>query len=574
MISRRVLLVALALALPVQAQFLTTTTQPGNLSTGGPGLVQTDENGKASILPMVNTAWQQLNLTPGQMSLPTLKNFRGAVAGVLNKTARCRIALAGDSETVGAGAGSGGGTNSNGAWPKAWPAAFARDLNNKIPVTDNSWFGDQSITSQTPYNLFDTRASALSGGWNFNASVPTLGGISLKFTVGTAGDTWSLTPTVTIDTAEIYYQQATSTGHGTVTVNVDGGSTLATLDGHGSNVIGHATVTFTRGTHTINFVAVGDGDFTLMGIVAYDSTTPACDILRVSRVGATVANYNDPGTVWGANPFLAALAPNLVIFPLTVNDSKSGISALPTYSSTFQTVITATKAILTGSNANTGVIVGTGAPIRTTLVDYSTQQAYWAAAQKLAQTNGLLYLNLAARWVDWDAINPYLPMNDTTHPGPLGYVDWGGAAADMIKDAVAAGSPATWIPATQQIGFGISTISQATTNYNVPGLVGVANTAAAAYLPNGGTLSGLNLRSANSPASGQTFTYTVYTGVPGSMVVSGITCQITNSSSNICADSAHKVTVPAGQAWDLQVVTSSTSGSTGVQAVGLLVTTP
>lgn len=115
------------------------------------------------------------------------------------------------------------------------------------------------------------------------------------------------------------------------------------------------------------------------------------------------------------------------------------------------------------------------------------------------------------------------------------------------------------------------TQAQNTTVFLIPGgttlgSMNITNSSQAGSAPYAITLRNLYVKTAAVPASGQTFTFTVYTasapGVSGS--ASTITCQMTNSSNPIqCTDLAHSVSVPAGGVWAVQVATSATSGSTG-----------
>ena len=108
--------------------------------------------------------------------------------------------------------------------------------------------------------------------------------------------------------------------------------------------------------------------------------------------------------------------------------------------------------------------------------------------------------------------------------------------------------------------------AQATTDYCVPtqGLVAGAN---GALVP-AGTFTKLYVQTTNAPASGQTFTAKVYTGAYGSLSGSTITCQITSAGST-CNDTSHTATVTAGQAWTIQIISSATSGATGVISLSL-----
>lgn len=103
--------------------------------------------------------------------------------------------------------------------------------------------------------------------------------------------------------------------------------------------------------------------------------------------------------------------------------------------------------------------------------------------------------------------------------------------------------------------------SQAVTNYCNPSACTTTEARALMQSPGALTASGLYCTTSVAPASGQTQTLTVRIGsAAGSMGASSLTCQIT-SSGTTCSDTTHSAALPAGEFWDLQSVTSATSGS-------------
>lgn len=121
--------------------------------------------------------------------------------------------------------------------------------------------------------------------------------------------------------------------------------------------------------------------------------------------------------------------------------------------------------------------------------------------------------------------------------------------------------------------FGEGTVAQASTVYLWYN-ENAANAAAVGGLaPVNGTLKNLYIYSTNTPNSGQTFTFTVASGTAGSTATGAITCQITNGN-HTCNDTTHTISLTAGQQYNVQLVTSATSGNTGVMMVGLEYTSP
>ena len=120
----------------------------------------------------------------------------------------------------------------------------------------------------------------------------------------------------------------------------------------------------------------------------------------------------------------------------------------------------------------------------------------------------------------------------------------------------------------ESLGFALPSVAQNITQYGMTGSVNTSQAASAIATFNG-TLKNLYVYTANAPASGQTFTFTIYVGTPGSMTATGITCQITSAATNPCSNLTNSASITAGQAWSLQIVTSATSGATGPISVGL-----
>lgn len=104
--------------------------------------------------------------------------------------------------------------------------------------------------------------------------------------------------------------------------------------------------------------------------------------------------------------------------------------------------------------------------------------------------------------------------------------------------------------------------SQSVTNYcNTAGCT-TSEGRAVAVAPAGLTASNLYCSVQSAPASGQTITFTLRSGnTLGTMTASSLSCQIT-SSGTTCSDTnpGHALTIAQGQYWDLNSVSSATSG--------------
>jgi hypothetical protein len=107
-----------------------------------------------------------------------------------------------------------------------------------------------------------------------------------------------------------------------------------------------------------------------------------------------------------------------------------------------------------------------------------------------------------------------------------------------------------------------SNIAQATTDYcPVAGTCGASSSALQTITPLSGSFKNLYVHVNAAPASGQTFQFTIFTGTSGSSLsASALTCTISNPNTS-CSDASDNPSVTAGNSWNLQVITSSTSGS-------------
>lgn len=148
----------------------------------------------------------------------------------------------------------------------------------------------------------------------------------------------------------------------------------------------------------------------------------------------------------------------------------------------------------------------------------------------------------------------------------------------VYNGATIQGAVVPAIPVTP-MAFAVPTVAQNNTVYTSPGYTTVLGSPATSSTPVAVAtpLNGLRVSVVNTPAAGQTFTYTVYssTATNGSFSNTGITCQITDATSPpVCADTTHTAILPAGGAWTLEVKTSATSGATGVSTVTLGIGAP
>jgi len=181
---------------------------------------------------------------------------------------------------------------------------------------------------------------------------------------------------------------------------------LATLATSQANAMRKQTIKVALGVHTVNFKrGAVDGNSYLQGVVAYDSTRKELAIVNASMCGGTISNTADGGTEWDCASTLLVMAPALTMISMQINDWQAN-NAVPAFKTATQYLITAAKA------AGGDVMLWTGFPSATATTPIAQQQAFVTAYYELADTNGLLLVDV------WQHEQPRVDANyfDGTHP--------------------------------------------------------------------------------------------------------------------------------------------------------------
>lgn len=346
-------------------------------------------------------------------STANLTKWRAGLARVRSGKGNAKIAVIGDSTTVGAGSGVSGTGELVGAFPNSYPNALVALLNAAgVTASNNSIFGEEyvSLRGGTSYPLYDTRVT-LGTGWTATGSTG-FGGCAFAFTGATPG-TWSFAPAGAIDTIVVQY--ISLPGHGSMTVNVDGGASLGTVNTNAASGVANQTFTVTKGVHTINFVAAGNGSIQFTSVIAYDSTKSQVLICQGGIYGSTTNDWITATSPW--SPFFAStnIAADLSIICLTINDSNNG--TLPaTYQAQLQAIIT--QAMLSGD-----VILMTGVPSNTVQATNGTLAQFVAINYTLARQLNIPLIDLTARWGSYASSSLLGYYGDILHPSAMGYQD-------------------------------------------------------------------------------------------------------------------------------------------------------
>lgn len=409
-----------------------TTTMPPSLPSG------------TSLAKQYDPKTQGYNL-----SQSSLLQFRTALAGVRASDTQgpvLRVLIAGDSRTQGTGSGT---PLYNHNWGSKLRALLSSAVG--LPATDGAvWatdagpFDDARITQGSGWSVTlgmnsgrtPATACGFGGGGVFTAATTATG------TLGFAPDTNIGSGGVT-DTLRVFYLNGP--GFGTVTVK-NGATTLGTInaDTTGSGgAYGEAVATFTatRGAnaYSVSFPTVGT--FYVIGVEAYDSTTPCISVSNCGTSGSGTAYWNNAnaGAVQGSGGAWSLYKPPLTVIPLGVNDSNSAAAAFVS-SSTYQTNL---GQIVDQARSNGGDVILWG-DYQSPATNQQSIQSYVVAAYAVADSKDAALFDLNSRWPAGGGtpLGPSgyaLLQSDLVHPSPRGHYDMADAVAILLRSTAIPG---------------------------------------------------------------------------------------------------------------------------------------
>lgn len=369
-----------------------------------------------------------LNILPAN-----LPNWRKAVADVVAGVGSAKVLCIGTSITNGGGVGTAIATESI-------PAYLAKILNALVcPAV-------QTLGALTPYTSDATHGDsrfAIGTGWTLpaqNGSTPGIGWANngvVQGAVGAAGSVvFTPDPTQEIDSFDIYYYSASNTG--AVNASVDGGSPTNINTNNATAAIRKTTVTCTRGAgHVLTLSTVTSNVVEIIGIDAYDSTTPS---LHIGNAGVDSLGS---GVNWALASPIATIeeyAPTLTLIELAGDDA---LAASPPTAATFlsnlQTIITACQ--LSGDvllwsqaepNPSASGITGT---MLNNLAAYIQELKLESISANIA------YVDITSRFGAYTAANALGLFNaDGVHPNAQGNADIAGALYEALA-SVTTGQP-------------------------------------------------------------------------------------------------------------------------------------
>lgn len=332
-----------------------------------------------------------------QMEPSRLRKWQVARGNVLSGVSNAKLACIGDSTTAGTGANA----TLNLARQTSYPAQLAAVLtSNGVTAGRQNFFGSANLTLSSFDSRFTTTGSQ-------GAVNTTLGG-ALQQMTGANTITW--TPSTSCDTWDVY--SVKTGGTGAFTINVDGGSTLATVSGTSSPTIMVKTTVSGSGA-ALNMVR-SSGTCYVTGVSSYLAATKQVEVWNMGASGAKAANLAATTQPYSELNALAFYAPNLTILMLGINDWEASTD-LSSWVANMQSVIT--TALISGD-----VVLMTPVPTGQ-VATLAMQKRYVDAFYELAFYNRIPLVDNWTRWGEYTALNTAGFFYDTLHPAGPGYSD-------------------------------------------------------------------------------------------------------------------------------------------------------
>jgi lysophospholipase L1-like esterase len=288
-----------------------------------------------------------------------------------------------------------------------------------VPAAEG-WVSCSSKSSSD--NVLDPRITK-GAGWagGGTGTGPGQGG-GMQWVSGTGA--MSFTPGYQFDTISLFY--VTFGNKGTVTVNVNGGASLGSVNANAAAGLAVSTFTTTLGTGTINVTAPTGGDFQLLAFRAYDSTRKSVLVSNFGVDASTSGDWANSSAAFSSLNTWDKLTPDLSIILHSTNDAGNTVP-VNTYTANMTTLID--KAATYGS-----VIVGTETPDNDSEPNYVNFEALYQPALKTrAETKGIPYLNLTKRYASETAGRTLgFIHTDRVHLTPKGSADVASAVYKAI----------------------------------------------------------------------------------------------------------------------------------------------
>ncbi|PZU23786.1 MAG: hypothetical protein DI589_05825 [Shinella sp.] len=330
---------------------------------------------------------------------------------------RVRVAIISDSQGAGRGAGSGP-QNMDGARALSFPARLAHHL-KRIGFTascENLSEAANNEQGSAGLPLYDPRYVA----GTFSVAGGTgIGGYLITKSSATAGGQAHLTPTVPVDTFEIYHPVAT---YGTLNCRIDS-ETVVPVNQAGTPSFKKTTIVSSAGLgmHVLNLEKSGGAGATAVffnTIIPYNSAAKEIQIVNLSARGWSTTDWLVADQPWRAFPALAMMEIDILVIMLGTNDrrtSGAGNSAA-TYAANLQSIVTKSGA--------PKVIVALPMPINQARIATFSDAEQLAACETVAANNAGQILRTDCVLPPWEIANAASAVADDLH--------WRAAASDAV----------------------------------------------------------------------------------------------------------------------------------------------
>lgn len=384
-------------------------------SSDGAGGVNVDIPGYSAFPPDSFVSIGQQNV------YALLPATAAALAAVKAGTGRMRVLRIGDSTEWGAYAVA----TAAGNRPYSVGVAFSRVLRELgVPSWANSWLGDGGVTGlSSTLGAYDTRIT-LGTGWATNASVSTIGGRSISSS--TASTSVTFQPRSPCDTFVVFYiRQTNSAGF---TLSRAGDASLPVANS-GSNALMLATFSGARGMAPLSIEHDATTNaLNIVGVIAFDSTTPAVDVIQACVQGSKVGDWANATNPWGFRNCIDEVAPHLTIISPGINDWANGTTI--GNSSTAGTFIGDLHTLVTTCRAFGDVMIVPGFPSWHASAARETQKSYVDALAAYCAAQNILYQDL---WTRMGPAEDQMALYaNGLHPVAAGYAKKGDAEARII----------------------------------------------------------------------------------------------------------------------------------------------
>lgn len=334
---------------------------------------------------------------------------------------RIRVAVVSDSQGAGRGT-TGGPQQMDGARALCWPSRLAYHLQQVgfLASAENLSEAANPEQGAAGLPLYDPRYGAgtfgIAGGTG-------LGGYLITKAAATAGGQAHLTPTVPVDTFEIYHP-VSSYGHLNCRIDAE---TVVAINQAGTPSFKKTTIVSSAGLgmHVLNLEKSGGAGATAVffnTIIPYNSAAKEIQIVNLSARGWSTTDWLVADQPWRAFPALAMMEIDILVIMLGTNDrrtSGAGNSAA-TYAANLQSIVTKSGA--------PKVIVALPMPINQDRIATFSDAEQLAACEGVAANNAGDVFRTDRVLPPWSIANAAGAVADDLH--------WRAAASDVVAAAL------------------------------------------------------------------------------------------------------------------------------------------